>query len=853
MRDPAPDEPLREARATCPYCGTGCGVIVQARGTQIVGVRGDPEHPANFGKLCTKGRTLHMTATRDVLDAQRLLQPQRRVGKGGPLEPVAWDAALDEAADRFAAAIGRHPDRVAFYVSGQLLTEDYYVFNKLARTLAGTNNVDSNSRLCMSSAVVGYKRTLGADAPPCSYADLEEAACYFVAGANMAAAHPVLFGRLLEARRRSGATLIVVDPRLTKTARAADLHLQLAPGTDLYLLTAMLGVMLRDGLVDVPFVAQHTVGFEAVAALARSLPLAEAARVTALPELAIERAARLFARAPATLSLYCQGLNQSAHGSDNNAALVHLHLATGQIGRAGAGPFSLTGQPNAMGGRETGTMATLLPGHRDPASAEDRAELAALWGVDALPAAPGLTATALIDACGRGEIDALWIACTNPAQSLPEQARVRAALRQVPFVVVQEAFAATETAAFADLLLPAATFGERTGTMTNSERRIHLSQAVVPPPGQARPDWSIAAEFARRLAARIAPGRAAAFSWAGSADVFAEYARLTAGRDLDVAGLSHARLAQDGPVCWPLRPPAQGAAPSRLYENRRFATADGCARFVPYTLAAAAEPCSDAYPLALTTVRLRDAWHGASRSGVVAALELPPVALQVAPATLQSLGLADEELARLHTVRGAVVLPVAASDSVPPGVVALPMHYGPRWLPSSDGINLLTIAAIDPLSRQPELKHAAARLAPVGDEFAWHGALAVRVTARDVGPALDALRAVAREAGFGAVSLAGRDGTAPVALLQLAHASSLAAPLHALAARLGVSGDAPRLADPRAGRVRVLQLASGRIDAAVLEGRSRADIAAWRVYQALIVDGRDCSHLSMRELFSPMV
>ena len=506
---------MREARATCPYCGTGCGVIVQARGRAIVGVRGDPEHPANRGRLCPKGQKLHLTATPEVLATQRLLRPLRRAAKGGEMEPVEWHQALELAADRFAAAIARRPERVAFYVSGQLLTEDYYVFNKLARALVGTNNIDSNSRLCMSSAVVGYKRTLGADAPPCSYADIEAAGCYFVAGANMAAAHPVLFGRLLEARRASGAPLIVVDPRATETARAADLHLALAPGTDLHLFTAMLGVMLRDGRVDRAFVRDHTSGFDAAAEFARALTLDEAARVTRLAVGDIERAARLFAASPATLSLYCQGLNQSTHGTDNNAALIHLHLATGQIGRAGAGPFSLTGQPNAMGGRETGTMATLLPGHRDPESDADRAEVARAWGVPALPARAGLTAIELVEACARGEIDALWIACTNPAQSLPDQARVRTALQRVPFVVLQEAFVSSETAAFADLLLPAATFGERTGTMTNSERCIALSHAAVPPPGDARPDWAVAAAFARALAARIAPARAADFDVAG--------------------------------------------------------------------------------------------------------------------------------------------------------------------------------------------------------------------------------------------------------------------------------------------------------------------------------------------------
>ena len=846
------DAPLAETRSTCPYCGTGCGVLVQARAGRIVGVRGDPDHPANFGKLCPKGASLAQTAQPEVLMHARLLRPQARPDRGVAPQALGWDAALELAAERFAAAIrDRGPDSVGFYVSGQLLTEDYYAFNKLARALVGTNNIDSNSRLCMSSAVVGYKRTLGADAPPCNYEDLDHADCVLVIGANPAAAHPVLFGRLLEARRARGTKLIVADPRLTESARSADLHLALRPGTDLYLLGALLGVMLRDALIDEAYIAAHTRGFAAAAAQARALPLAEAARITGLAAGDIERAARLFARSAATLSLWCQGLNQSSHGSDNSAALIHLHLATGQIGRPGTGPFSLTGQPNAMGGRETGSMATLLPGHRDPQDAADRAELARLWGVESLPSAAGLPALELFEAAAAGRIQALWIACTNPAYSLPDQALVRQALAAVPFVVVQEAYA-TETTALADLLLPAATFGERCGTMTNSERRVSLSQPAVPPPGEARPDWAIAAQFARSLAARIAPARAGLFDWPDAAAVFAEYTALTAGRDLDIAGLDHARLAR-GPVQWPLRADAaaRGTADTgtaRLYTDGRYPTADGRAQFVQIELRAAAVAPSAEFPLALTSVRLRDQWHGGSRSAMAATLAMPPAVLQVAPASLAAAGLADGELARVSSAQGQLTLPVQASDTLPEGVAALAMHHGARWLPGSLGINGLSTRARDPLSRQPELKHVPVRVAPLA--LPWHTALLARVPRSRVLPLLEVLAREIEPLRHAALARFPAGDDAGV-LLFAAHGERPDRLMQELRLLLGIEQGAPSLAEARSGRLRCLQISAGRLHAVVLEGVRRADLAAWPLYQRLVASGDDCSTRPLRELFAP--
>ena len=529
-----------ETRSTCPYCGVGCGVIIEADAGQITGVRGDPDHPANRGRLCTKGSTLHLTASAPITLQTRLLRPMLRSERGAALAPVSWDGALDLAADRFADIIQRDgPDAVGFYLSGQLLTEDYYVFNKLAKGLVGTNNVDTNSRLCMSSAVAGYKATLGADAPPACYEDLDHADTMFIVGANMAFAHPILFRRIEDAKRaRPGLRLIVADPRRTETAEAADLFLQILPGSDVALFHGMLHLMLWEGLTDAAYIAQHTTGFEALRDRVRDFTPKEVSKLCGVPEADLVQAARWFAgldgasgEAPAArtgsaandgrprrpaLSLYCQGLNQSSSGTAKNAALINLHIATGQIGRAGAGPFSLTGQPNAMGGREVGGLANLLSAHRDLANPVHRAEVAALWGVADVPALPGKTAVEMFQAAADGEIKALWIACTNPAQSMPDQATVRRALQRAEFVVLQEAVGTTATAPYADLLLPATTWGEKDGSVTNSERCISRVRPAVPAPGEARHDWHIATDFGQRLEARLragaSPGPAAAAS-----------------------------------------------------------------------------------------------------------------------------------------------------------------------------------------------------------------------------------------------------------------------------------------------------------------------------------------------------
>jgi assimilatory nitrate reductase catalytic subunit len=488
----------RDTRSTCPYCGVGCGVIIESQGDEITGVRGDPDHPANFGRLCTKGSTLHLTATHGIAMHTRLLHPELRTRRDAPRELVSWATALDAAADRFASVIETHgPDAVGFYLSGQLLTEDYYVFNKLAKGLVGTNNVDTNSRLCMSSAVAGYKQTLGADAPPACYDDLNQAATLFITGSNTAFAHPILYRRIEDAKRANPAMrMIVVDPRRTETADAADLFLQIQPGTDVALYNGMLHLMMWEGWVDPAYIAAHTSGFDALKARVRDFTPKEVAAICGIREADLLQAAKWFAGLDAvnrdsarlpTLSLYCQGLNQSSSGTAKNAALINLHLATGQIGKPGAGPFSLTGQPNAMGGREVGGMATMMSGHRELANATHRAEVAALWNIDEVPAAPGKTAIEMFEAVADGQIKALWIACTNPAQSMPDVTAVHRALEKAEFVVVQEAFSTTATCRYADLLLPASTWGEKDGTVTNSERRISRVRRCGPAGPAASP------------------------------------------------------------------------------------------------------------------------------------------------------------------------------------------------------------------------------------------------------------------------------------------------------------------------------------------------------------------------------
>ena len=718
----------KETRSTCPYCGVGCGVIIESSGAQITGVRGDPDHPANFGRLCTKGSTLALTATADVTRQTRLLQPLRRDHRREPPKPISWDQALGFAAESFAQIIGEHgPDAVGFYISGQLLTEDYYVFNKLAKGLIGTNNVDTNSRLCMSSAVAGYKQTLGADAPPACYDDVNHAQCLFIVGSNTAYAHPVLFRRIEDAKAANPALKIIFcDPRRTDTAEIADLYLPIQPGTDVSLFNGLLHIMLWEGWTDSAYIAAHTSGFDALKSTVRDYTPDLVAETCGIKKEDLLTAARLFATSPATLSLYCQGLNQSSSGTAKNAALINLHLATGQIGKPGAGPFSLTGQPNAMGGREVGGLANLMSGHRDMANAEHRAEVAALWGVPSVPSTPGKSAVEMFQAAADGEIKALWIACTNPAQSMPDQATVRRALERCELVIVQEAFATPSSCDYADLLLPASTWGEKMGTVTNSERRISRVNQAVRPPGDARHDWSIVVDFAQRLEKLLKPAAPAdrtlfPYSMTDEASgveaIWNEHRESTRGRDLDITGMSYAMLATT-PQQWPLRE-GDSTGQVRLYEDGVFPTPDGRARFVNTVYRPVAEPRESRYPFSLTTGRLRDHWHGMSRTGTLGRLfgHVAEPRVELHPQDMARRLLKDGDLVHVTSKRGAIVVPVQASPEVGMSQAFMAMHWGEEYLSGLSsmgeplaGVNALTTSAFCPSSKQPELKHAAVKI-----------------------------------------------------------------------------------------------------------------------------------------------
>ena len=710
---------LRESKATCCYCGVGCGVIVQTDGKQIVGVRGDPDHPANFGRLCTKGSTLHLTARPALQQQARALYPELRFLRGGQRDRVSWDTALDVLARKFSATIRDHgPDSVGFYISGQLLTEDYYVFNKLAKGLIGTNNVDTNSRLCMSSAVAGYKQTLGADAPPACYEDVDHADVIFIVGSNTAYAHPVLYRRIEEARKKNPELkIIVADPRRTDTAREADLFLPILPGTDVALFNGMLHVCLWEGFVDQVYIDAHTDGFAELKETVRSYTPSHVAQVCGIREEDLLAAARMFGKARAALSLYCQGLNQSSSGTTKNAALINLHLATHQIGKPGAGPFSLTGQPNAMGGREVGGLANLLSAHRDLANPEHRAEVARLWGVDDVPAKPGKTAVEMFEAARNGEIKILWIACTNPAQSLPDQKLVRAALEKVELVILQEAYGTTATAPYADVLLPATTWGEKEGTVTNSERRITRFKPVLDKPGETKHDWEIVIEFAHRLEAMLGHTKTL-FPYKNVEEIWNEHRESTRGRDLDITGLSYAILEQQGPQQWPF-PEGVTTGKKRLYEDGVFPTANGRAKFVNAVYQPVAEPVDIRYPFRLTTGRLRDQWHGMSRTGTVAQLfaHASEPSIAMSPIDMERRFLKSGDLVHVTSRRGSQILPAIASDDIRPGQSFIGMHWGEEYVSGrghgnegSFGVNALTVPIFDPYSKQPELKHAAVKI-----------------------------------------------------------------------------------------------------------------------------------------------
>ncbi|MGL6245200.1 nitrate reductase [Pseudomonas sp.] len=789
--------------------------------------------------MCSKGSTLHLTGDLTA----RALYPELRLGKGLARGRTDWDTALDHAANVFAQTIAEHgPDSVAFYISGQLLTEDYYAFNKLARALVGTNNIDSNSRLCMSSAVVGYKRSLGADAPPCSYEDLELSDCVMIVGSNMAYAHPVLFRRLEEARsRRPQMKVIVIDPRRTDTCDLADLHLAILPGTDVALFHGILHLLLWEDWIDRDFIQAHTEGLAELKNLVRDYTPQMVSQLCGIEIEQLQQCAEWVGTSKTFLSLWCMGLNQSTAGSAKNSALINLHLATGQIGRPGAGPFSLTGQPNAMGGRETGSLSNLLPGHREAANAEHRAQVAAYWGVDHLPENTGLTAIELFEQVRNGKIKALWIACTNPAQSLPDQTAVSAALEVCPFVVLQEAFRTTETAAFADLLLPAASWGEKDGTVTNSERRISHVRRAIAAPGEARSDWAITVDFAQRLEKQLRPGQNSLFAFETPAQIFDEYKHLTRGRDLDLSGISHGLIDRLGPQQWPF-PAGASTGTARLYLDGIFPTANGRAKFVADPYRAAKEQRDAHFPLTLITGRLRDQWHGMSRTGTAAQLfgHVSEAVLSLHPDELSRNRLQPGELISLESRRGAVIVPVASDDSVRPGQAFLPMHFGDRFL--KGGVNTLTLPAFDPLSKQPELKHSGVRIEPVN--LPWQ---LFALVEGNVQQHFETLRPLCEAFSYASLSLIGRER--PALLIRAASAGAPDPQLLRDIDQCLALIDGPVLAydDPKRSIGKRVRIENGRITAIRLAGETLAQ--HW--LQNLWLEGRADEQLR-RWLLAPL-
>jgi len=684
-------------RTTCPYCGVGCGVLATPRPDGSVAIAGDPDHPANFGRLCSKGSALGETLSLDG----RLLHPEI----GGAR--ASWDDALDLVADRFRAAIAEHgPDSVAIYGSGQLLTEDYYVANKLMKGFVGSANIDTNSRLCMASSVAGHKRAFGADTVPGNYEDLELADLIVLVGSNLGWCHPVLYQRIVAARAaRPDMKIVLIDPRRTVSADEAELHLPIAPDGDSALFVGLLAHLARTGATDPAYIAAHTGGFAAALAAAEGWSIGRVAGATGLAPDAIARFYDLFAATGKVVTVYSQGVNQSATGTDKVNAIINCHLATGRIGRPGMGPFSVTGQPNAMGGREVGGLANMLAAHMDftPEAVE---RLGRFWGSDRIAARPGLKAVELFAAMARGEIRAVWIMATNPVDSMPEADAVRAALAACPFVVVSDMNRDTDTMDLAHVRLPAAGWGEKDGTVTNSERRISRQRPFLPLPGEARPDWWIVKEVARRL------GHGRAFAYFGPAQIFAEHVALSAfenggTRDFDLSGLSGLDYDSLAPVQWPVRT----RAAARLFGDGGFFTPDGRARFVPVEPPPPFPPVPGRF--ILNTGRVRDHWHTMTRTGKAARLSahMAEPFVEIHPDDARAAGIRRASLVRLHNRHGIAVVRALVTERQQRSRLFAPMHWTDQF--ASDGrIDALVPGKTDPVSGQPALKMAEVHAEP---------------------------------------------------------------------------------------------------------------------------------------------
>ncbi|MFY0682437.1 MAG: molybdopterin-dependent oxidoreductase [Thalassovita sp.] len=703
-------------RTTCPYCGVGCGVMATPDGKGGLSVKGDPDHPANKGRLCSKGSALGET-----LDLEgRLLHP---VIKGAR---ASWDNALDLMAQKFKQTIAEHgPDSVAFYVSGQLLTEDYYVANKLIKGFMGTANIDTNSRLCMASTVAGQKRAFGTDTVPGLYDDLEEADLVVLTGSNLAWCHPVLFQRLAAAKQaRPEMKVINIDPRRTATSDLADLHLSLLPGTDTALFNHLLAEIARRGLLDASFVADHVEGAEAALEAAKACDPA----ITGLSDAELTEFADLWVGTEKVVTVFSQGVNQSSAGADKVNAILNCHLATGRIGKPGMGPFSVTGQPNAMGGREVGGLANMLACHLDIENAEHRSAVKTFWNAPEIPVAPGQKAVDMFRAVGDGRIKALWVMCTNPVVSMPEANAVRDAIAGCDFVVVSDMFGDTDTAKLADVVLPATGWGEKDGTVTNSERCISRQRGILPKPGEARHDWDIISDLGRRM------GWKNEFDYETPAEVFREYAALSGvagqlGKDFDIsamASMTNEEYDSLTPVRWPQSAVRAGG---RFFGDGKFFTPSGRGRMLPITYRAPMSKPSQEFPFVFNTGRVRDHWHTMTRTGKTARLSqhLAEPFLEIHPDDAAAQGVGPADLAKVTSPHGSAILRVMVTERVSKGQVFAPMHWTGQFA-SSGRVDVLVSAHVDPVSGQPESKASVVQIEKYDAE--WYG-FAVSQTAPD--------------------------------------------------------------------------------------------------------------------------
>jgi ferredoxin-nitrate reductase len=684
---------------TCCYCGVGCGVKVTDKGHGKIMVEGDESHPSNKGMLCSKGMNLHYMA---MDKSDRLLYPQMRYNRSMPLQRVSWDTALDRTASIFKTFIEKHgPDSVGFYVSGQCTTEEYYLINKLIKGFIGSNNIDTNSRLCMSSAVVGYKLSLGEDSVPVGYDDIELSDTIFVTGANPAWCHPIIWRRV-EAHKAANphVKIIVADPRLTQTASQADVFLQLNPGTDIILYHAIGRILIEENYINEHFINNHTEGFETYKTEVFKRSITESAAICGIAASDIRQAANYIGKSKGFLSMWTMGLNQSVIGVNKNLALINLSLITGKIGTPGNGPFSLTGQPNAMGGREVGGLANLLPAHRDLANPAHRDEIKVFWGGTDISPKAGYTATEMFEALEKGDMKAIWIVCTNPLVSMPNVNTVEMALRKAKFVVVQDISNKSDTLPFADVVLPAANWLEKEGTMTNAERRITYQPKVIAPPGEALADTDIIIRFAKKM------GYGKAFDYQSVAAIYDEHCLSTKGTNIDISALNHTLLQKNRSVQWPFTNPADTKGTERLFADNQFFTPNKKAKIHTVPDGNLSEQVNEEFPLILTTGRIRDQWHTMTKTGKVNKLNqhIAQPYLEIHPTDAQQRGIEQDNIVEIWNRQGKVQVKAKLTTDIKQGVVFLPMHFGKILKQSFGRTNNLTTSLVDARSKEPDFK-----------------------------------------------------------------------------------------------------------------------------------------------------